>query len=47
VLEKLLIDERKRLATAPASDGADPVEARAWSAVANVVLNLDETVTRN
>jgi len=27
-------------------DGLDPVEHAAWTAVANVVLNLDETITR-
>jgi hypothetical protein len=32
------------LPAAPA--GADPVELAAWTVVANVVLNLDETVTK-
>jgi len=31
---------------APPADGLDPVEHAAWTAVANVILSLDETITR-
>jgi hypothetical protein len=30
-----------------ADDGTDPIELAAWIAVGNVLLNMDETVTRN
>ncbi len=31
----------------PLPDGLDPIEAAAWTVVANVLLNLDEFLTRN
>ncbi len=42
-------DSAKRLATEPIGalpQGVDPVEAAAWTGVANVILNLDEFVMR-
>ena len=41
------LDEAKRLATDPLGDieGADYASLAAWTVVANVLLNLDETVT--
>ena len=36
-----------RVGEAPVNDKLDAAELAAWSAVANVVLNLDEAVTRN
>ena len=43
------IESAKRLATDPIGalpQGVDPVEAAAWTSVANVILNLDEFVMR-
>ena len=40
----------KALATAgraPRPNSLDPAEHAAWTAFANVMLNLDETITRN
>ena len=28
------------------AEGSDPVELAAWTAVGNILLNLDETITR-
>ena len=42
-------DAAKKLATDPLGPlpaGVDPAEAAAWTAVANVVLNLDGVLTR-
>jgi hypothetical protein len=42
-------DEAKKLATdplGPLADGCDAAEAAAWTAVANVLLNLDGVLTR-
>jgi hypothetical protein len=42
-------DEAKKLATdplGPLPDGADPIEMAAWTTIANVLLNLDETLMR-
>ncbi len=33
-------------AKTPPPEGADPVELAAWTAVGNILLNLDETITR-
>ena len=41
--------EARRLATEPLGPlppGADPVQLAAWTAVGNVLLNLDETLMR-
>ena len=34
------------LATIASADGLDQAELAAWTVVANVLLNLDETVTK-
>ena len=39
-------DEAKRLAPADLPAGADAVEFAVWTAVGRVLLNLDETITR-
>ncbi len=39
-------EEAKRLAPAELPNGADPVEFAAWTAIGRVLLNLDETITR-
>jgi Protein of unknown function (DUF1553) len=39
-------DEAKRLAPAELPQGADAVEFAAWAEVGRVLLNLDETITR-
>jgi hypothetical protein len=42
-------EEAKRLATdplGPLPEGADAIELAAWTALANVLLNLDETLMR-
>jgi hypothetical protein len=39
-------DEAKRLAPAELPSGTDAVEFAAWTAVGRVLLNLDETITR-
>ena len=42
-------DDARRIATdplGPLPEGIDPVEAAAWTAVANVLLNLDGVLTR-
>jgi hypothetical protein len=36
-----------RVGESPVNEKLDPVELAAWAAVASVILNLDETVTRN
>ncbi|MBK7877469.1 MAG: DUF1553 domain-containing protein [Planctomycetes bacterium] len=51
VLQRLLASERADLRPPPAEPGAPPgahdAERAAWMRVANVLLNLDETITRH